>query len=224
MFMPTSTDSALVKFLLLPFLSNPFHSTSLAERAVTNINEMVTEANPTLSSQIDQAMIDLDKTENEGELGANAILAVLIGFSVPSFTKKILVGEKSIEELVQTSSNTYHHLEAIITEKHGRNGCNVDEAGGFASNMPSFTEVLNLVKEPIDRGDYNDRIKIAMDVAATDFCVGCWSLGDDLLMSNPKRTEKAIDEISCNMLVLKVNQIGTVTEIIEAVKLAKNAN
>ncbi|KAI3854391.1 hypothetical protein MKX03_012349, partial [Papaver bracteatum] len=38
--------------------------------------------------------------------------------------------------------------------------------------MPSFTEVLNLVKEPIDRGDYNDRIKIAMDVAATDFCVG----------------------------------------------------
>ncbi|RZC76755.1 hypothetical protein C5167_000940 [Papaver somniferum] len=151
-------------------------------RAVTNTNEKVAEAlvstNPTLPSQIDQAMIDLEKTENE----------------------------------------------AIIIGKYGRNGCNVDEAGGFALNMPSFTKGSNLVKEPIDRGDYSDRIKIAMDVAATDFCVGCWSLGDDLLMSNLKRTEKAIDEITCNMLVLKVNQIGTVTEIIEAVKLAKNAN
>ncbi|KAK4408861.1 Cytosolic enolase 3 [Sesamum angolense] len=49
-------------------------------RAVKNINEKISEAligmDPTLQVQIDQAMIDLDKTEKKGELGANAILAV----------------------------------------------------------------------------------------------------------------------------------------------------
>ncbi|GFZ01671.1 cytosolic enolase [Actinidia rufa] len=52
------------------------------QRAVKNINEKISEAligmDPTLQSQIDQAMIDLDKTEKKGELGANAILAVSI--------------------------------------------------------------------------------------------------------------------------------------------------
>ncbi|KAI8523673.1 hypothetical protein RHMOL_Rhmol13G0091300 [Rhododendron molle] len=52
------------------------------QRAVKNINEKISEAligmDPILQSQIDQAMIDLDKTEKKGELGANAILAVSI--------------------------------------------------------------------------------------------------------------------------------------------------
>ena len=39
-------------------------------------------------------------------------------------------------------------------------------------SIHSFTEVLDLVKEAIDRAGYNDRIKLAMDVAATDFCIG----------------------------------------------------
>ncbi|KAF9675423.1 hypothetical protein SADUNF_Sadunf09G0030800 [Salix dunnii] len=51
-------------------------------RAVKNINEKISEAlvgmDPTLQSQIDQAMIDLNKTEKKGELGANAMLAVSI--------------------------------------------------------------------------------------------------------------------------------------------------
>ncbi|KAF9591829.1 hypothetical protein IFM89_008479 [Coptis chinensis] len=52
----------------------------------------------------------------------------------------------------------------------------------------------------------------------------CQVVGDELLMSNPKRIEKAIHEFTCNALLLKMNQIGTVTEAIEAVKLAKGAN
>ncbi|KAI3918450.1 hypothetical protein MKX01_041770 [Papaver californicum] len=300
-------------------------------RAVKNISEKVSEAlvgmDPTLQSQIDQAMIDLDKTENKGELGANAILAVSIAackagaaekevplykhiadlagktslvLPVPAFTvisggkhagnnlsiQEIMilpVGASSFEEAVQMGSETYHHLKAVIIEKYGRNGCNVGEDGGFAPNISSFTEGLDLVKEAIERAGYSERIKIAMDVAATDFCIGtkydldykspnksgqnfktaedmavmytelckvypivsiedpfdkddwkhtrlftslgiCQVAGDDLLMSNPKRTEKAIDEFTCNALVLKVNQIGTITEAIEAVKLAKDAN
>lgn len=48
-------------------------------------------------------------------------------------------------------------------------------------------------------------------------------IGDDLLCTNPKRIARAIKEKSCNGLLLKVNQIGSVTESIEAVKLAKSA-
>merc|ERR1711994_980508 len=48
-------------------------------------------------------------------------------------------------------------------------------------------------------------------------------VGDDLLVTNPTRIKKAIDEKSCNALLLKVNQIGSLTEAIEAVKIAKQA-
>ncbi|RZC76753.1 hypothetical protein C5167_000861 [Papaver somniferum] len=96
--------------------------------------------------------------------------------------------------------------------------------------MPSLTEGFNLVKEPIDGGDYSDRIKIAMDVAATDFCVGTpnsiWftvlcllSLEDPFDKDGWKDTQL----FTC-LGIFQVNQIGTVTGIVEAVKLAKNAN
>ena len=48
-------------------------------------------------------------------------------------------------------------------------------------------------------------------------------VGDDLLVTNPTRIEKAIKENSCNALLLKVNQIGSLSEAIEAVKIAKKA-
>merc|ERR1711868_25946 len=48
-------------------------------------------------------------------------------------------------------------------------------------------------------------------------------VGDDLLVTNPTRVKKAIDEKACNALLLKVNQIGSITEAIEAVNMAKEA-
>merc|ERR1712130_852762 len=48
-------------------------------------------------------------------------------------------------------------------------------------------------------------------------------VGDDLLVTNPKRIEEAIKQKSCNALLLKVNQIGSLSEAIKAVKMAKNA-
>ncbi|XP_038705775.1 cytosolic enolase 3-like [Tripterygium wilfordii] len=300
-------------------------------RAVKNINEKISEAligmDPTLQSQIDQAMIDLDKTEKKGELGANAILAVSIAackagaaekevplykhiadlfgktnltLPVPAFTvicggthagnnlaiQEIMIlptGASKFEEALQMGSETYHHLKAVITEKCGAHGCNVGEDGGFAPNISSLKEGLDLVKEAISRTGYNDRIKIAIDAAASAFCIGtkydlnfkspnksgqnfmsgedmiemyrelcaefpivsiedpfdkedwehikyfsslglCQVVGDDLLTSNLKRIERAIHESTCNVLLLKVNQIGTITEAIEAVKLAKDAH
>lgn len=299
-------------------------------KAVRNINERISEAligmDPTLQSQIDQVMLDLDKTEKKGELGANAILAVSVAackagaaekevplykhladmsggtntlLPVPSFTvlsggkhagnnlaiQEIMVlpvGAKTFEEAVQMGSETYHHLKAVITEKYGVHGCNVGEDGGLAPNVSSVKEALDLVMEAIGRTGHNEKIKIAIDVAATEFCIGtkydldfknpnksgqnfktgedmielykqlcseypivsiedpfdkedwehtkyfsslqlCQVVGDGLLMSNPKRIEKAIQESTCNALLLKINQIGTVTEAIEAVKMAKDA-
>ena len=49
-------------------------------------------------------------------------------------------------------------------------------------------------------------------------------MGDDLLVTNTKRIQKAIEMEACNSLLLKVNQIGSVTESIEAAKLAKSHN
>jgi enolase len=48
-------------------------------------------------------------------------------------------------------------------------------------------------------------------------------VGDDLLVTNPVRIQMAIDKKSCNSLLLKVNQIGTLSESIQAVKMAKKA-
>jgi len=46
-------------------------------------------------------------------------------------------------------------------------------------------------------------------------------VGDDLLCTNPKRVQTAIEKKACNALLLKVNQIGSVTESIEAVRMSK---
>ncbi len=48
-------------------------------------------------------------------------------------------------------------------------------------------------------------------------------VGDDLLVTNPKRIEQAIEEGSCNALLLKINQIGTITESVQAAKASKAA-
>ncbi|XP_051113319.1 cytosolic enolase 3 [Andrographis paniculata] len=300
-------------------------------RAVKNVNEKISEAligmDPTLQGQIDQAMIDLDKTEKKGELGVNAILAVSMAackagaaekevplykhiadlagktshsIPLPAFTlisggkhagnnlaiqgiMVLPVGARKFEEALQMGSETYHHLKAVITEKYGSHGCNVGEDGGFAPNLSSLKEGLEFVREAIERTGYNEKLKIAIDIAATEFCIGtkydldyktpnksgqnfksgedliemykelckaypiisiedpfdkedwvhskhftslgiCQVVGDDILTSNAKRIERAVQEAACNALSLKVNQVGTITEIIEAVKLAKDAN
>merc|ERR1712046_242358 len=51
----------------------------------------------------------------------------------------------------------------------------------------------------------------------------CQIVGDDLLVTNPKRVQKALDIAACNALLLKVNQIGSVTESIEAANMSMRA-
>ncbi|CAN6977295.1 unnamed protein product [Brassica rapa subsp. trilocularis] len=71
------------------------------------------------------------------------------------------------------------------------------------------------IEDPFDEDDWKHYAKITREVGEKYQIVG-----DDLLVTNPKKT---IKEKSCNALLLKVNQIGSVTESIEAVKMAKRA-
>ncbi|XP_024526021.1 enolase isoform X1 [Selaginella moellendorffii] len=74
------------------------------------------------------------------------------------------------------------------------------------------------IEDPFDQDDWEHYAKFTAKVGKDVQIVG-----DDLLVTNPKRVQQAISEKSCNALLLKVNQIGTVTESIEAVKLSKQA-
>jgi len=178
----------------------------------------------------------------------------------------------------------YHNLKGIIKDQYGQDATNVGDEGGFAPNIQGAQEGLELLKKAIAKAGYTDKVKIGMDVAASEFhdegkydldykkknndgsnkktaqelaelykgyiqnfpvisiedpfdqddwngyhgltsVVGkdVQIVGDDLLVTNPKRIQTAIEKKACNALLLKVNQIGSVTESIEACKLARSA-
>jgi enolase len=74
------------------------------------------------------------------------------------------------------------------------------------------------IEDPFDQDDFEHYTKFTEAIGEKVQIVG-----DDLLVTNPKRVAKGIDEKMCNALLLKVNQIGTVTESIEAVRMSKKA-
>ncbi|KAF5953971.1 hypothetical protein HYC85_006827 [Camellia sinensis] len=83
----------------------------------------------------------------------------------------------------------------------------------FVSEYPIVS-----IEDPFDQDDWEHYAKMTCEIGEKIQIVG-----DDLLVTNPKRVAKAIKEKSCNALLLKVNQIGSVTESIEAVKMSKHA-
>ncbi|XP_059305987.1 enolase [Lycium ferocissimum] len=83
----------------------------------------------------------------------------------------------------------------------------------FVSEYPIVS-----IEDPFDQDDWEHYAKLTTEMGEQVQIVG-----DDLLVTNPKRVAKAIAEKSCNALLLKVNQIGSVTESIEAVKMSKKA-
>lgn len=75
------------------------------------------------------------------------------------------------------------------------------------------------IEDPFDQTDFKAFAKLKAELAEQKIQV----VGDDLTVSTPSRIQTAIDTDSCNALLLKVNQIGSVTEAIEAHQLAKSA-
>ncbi|XP_074582045.1 enolase-like [Curcuma longa] len=83
----------------------------------------------------------------------------------------------------------------------------------FVSEYPIVS-----IEDPFDQDDWTHYTKMTEEIGKEVQIVG-----DDLLVTNPTRVAKAIKEKACNALLLKVNQIGSVTESIEAVKMSKHA-
>merc|ERR1711972_1119308 len=77
---------------------------------------------------------------------------------------------------------------------------------------------MGSIEDPFDQDDWAAYQKFQAEMGDQVQIVG-----DDLLVTNPKRVQKAIDEKACNALLLKVNQIGSITEAIEAVNMSKAA-
>lgn len=186
---------------------------------------------------------------------------------------------KTFDEAMQVGTETYHALKSVIKKKYGIDATNVGDEGGFAPNVSGAEESLDLLITAIANAGYEGKVKIALDVASSEFYKdgkydldfknpnsdqskwitgeqladyyhtliekypiisiedpfdqddwAAWKaftaktkiqvVGDDLTVTNPERIKTAIDEKSCNALLLKVNQIGSITESIEASTMA----
>ncbi len=183
-------------------------------------------------------------------------------------------------EKIRTGVEIFQHLQKIIKAKGY--STNVGNEGGFAPEVKSNTEALDLIVEAVEKAGYSlgDEVMIGFDAAATEFyntATGnyelkkdkqtltpnemvdwvidlskkypvasfedmlaeddwaTWSaltekvgnkiqiVGDDLLVTNKKRIAEAINKKSCNALLVKLNQIGTLTETLEAMKTSDQA-
>ncbi|KAL7077274.1 hypothetical protein ACQ4LE_003532 [Meloidogyne hapla] len=87
----------------------------------------------------------------------------------------------------------------------------------LADLYKSFISKYNVksIEDAFDQDDWENWSKL---LSQTDIQL----VGDDLTVTNPKRIKQAVEKKACNCLLLKVNQIGTVTESIEAATLARN--
>ncbi len=189
------------------------------------------------------------------------------------------LGAKSFSEALRMGTETFHQLRNVLKEK-GLNTAVGDE-GGFAPNLKSNEEALEVIMEAISRTNYTagKDIFFALDPASSEFFIDGkyrlesekrtlssaemvdyyaklvnkypivsiedglaeddwdgWKIlnaklggkiqivGDDLTVTNIKRLQRAIDEKSMNSILIKLNQIGTITETIQAVNLARNNN
>ncbi|PON37000.1 Enolase [Parasponia andersonii] len=79
------------------------------------------------------------------------------------------VGATSFAEAFQMGSEVYHILKGIIKAKYGQDACNVGDEGGFAPNVQDNREGLVLLIDAIEKAGYTGKIKIGMDVAASEF-------------------------------------------------------
>jgi len=152
------------------------------------------------------------------------------------------VKAKSFSHAMQMGTEIFHNLKKVL---HDRNlSTAVGDEGGFAPNLAGGTEdALDTIAKAVDKAGYKlgDDVMIALDCAAAEFFVdgkydytGWKSLtekigdkvqlvGDDLFVTNVERLSKGINEGIANSILIKVNQIGTLTETIAAVNMAKNA-
>ncbi|MFD1832632.1 MULTISPECIES: phosphopyruvate hydratase [Streptomyces] len=184
------------------------------------------------------------------------------------------IGAESFSEALRWGTEVYHTLKKVLKERGLSTG--LGDEGGFAPDLGSNREALDLILEAVRQAGYTpgQDIALALDVAATEFhkdgryvfegqertaaemisyyaeLVEAYPLvsiedplneedwegwkaitaelgdkvqlvGDDLFVTNPERLARGIEEGAGNALLVKVNQIGSLTETLDAVELAQ---
>ncbi|GJN19770.1 hypothetical protein PR202_gb07079 [Eleusine coracana subsp. coracana] len=133
------------------------------------------------------------------------------------YTGKVVIGmDVAASEFYNDKDKTYD-----LNFKEENNDGSQKISGDSLKNVyKSFVSEYPIVsiEDPFDQDDWVHYAKMTEEIGEQVQIVG-----DDLLVTNPTRVSKAIQEKSCNALLLKVNQIGSVTESIEAVKMSKHA-
>merc|ERR1719443_1377761 len=79
------------------------------------------------------------------------------------------VGASSFMEAMCIGAEVYHELKACIKKKYGQDACNVGNEGGFAPSVQANEEALDVLLEAITKSGHKDKVKIATDVAASEF-------------------------------------------------------
>ncbi|MGZ4591130.1 MAG: phosphopyruvate hydratase [Actinomycetes bacterium] len=186
------------------------------------------------------------------------------------------IGAPTFREALQWGTEVYHSLKGVLKERGLATG--LGDEGGFAPDLPSNRDALDLIASAIEKAGFTvgDDIALALDVAASEFhndgaytfegktvtaadlttyyagLVSAYPLvsiedpldeedwdgwraltaelggrvqivGDDLFVTNPERLSRGIAEESANALLVKVNQIGTLSETLDAVTMAHRA-
>merc|ERR1719356_2233224 len=152
------------------------------------------------------------------------------------------VGASSFKDAMIIGAEVYHNLKSCIKKKYCQDACNAGDEGGFAPSVQDNDEALDVLMDAIKKSGeelvdyYMNWFKNYPFVSIEDpfdqddweayskFNKACGKdmqiVGDDLLVTNVKRISKALDCDACNALLLKVNQIGSITESIDAANLA----
>ena len=78
-------------------------------------------------------------------------------------------GASSFSEAMAMGCEVYHHLAKVIKAKYGQDAVNVGDEGGFAPNIQSNTEGVELLMSAIEKAGYLDKVKVGMDVASSEF-------------------------------------------------------
>ena len=95
-------------------------------------------------------------------------------------------GAATFSEAMKMGSEVYHHLKALIKAKYGLDATAVGDEGGFAPNFQKNEEAIELLVGAIEKAGYTGKIKIGMDVAASEFRKG---EKYDLDFKNPETKE-----------------------------------
>jgi enolase len=184
-------------------------------------------------------------------------------------------GAESFSDALRIAVETFHTLKRLLDERGLATA--VGDEGGFAPNLGSSEEAIEVILEAVERAGHGDRIAIALDPAMSELIGedgvyrfeareataeelsgfwaelverfpivsiedgaaeedwGAWKtqtmelgervqlVGDDLFVTNVERLRKGIEAGVATAILIKVNQIGTLTETLDTIELGRSA-